>query len=294
MGGSRGSPLPQGRGSKPVRVTQQPPASSRPSRRGVDRNNAGQPRRDGCARGRPSRRGVDRNGNETSFSPRQLVAPPAGAWIETSRRAADSTRERSPLPQGRGSKRQLANTFEDLFRSPLPQGRGSKPLAPLARLQRHGRPSRRGVDRNMPIWRFILDFAVAPPAGAWIETLPGRAVQARSPSPLPQGRGSKQAYERGDLTERRRPSRRGVDRNWPNAEDHIAGLVAPPAGAWIETFPKPRAPGSTTSPLPQGRGSKQRSVRHRHRIPRSPLPQGRGSKHAQERRGVATRGSPLP
>ena len=56
------SPLPQGRGSKPAVV--------RPLIRAV---------------GRPSRRGVDRNdlnpGSDTSPSG---VAPPAGAWIETS------------------------------------------------------------------------------------------------------------------------------------------------------------------------------------------------------------------
>src|SRR3546814_7342619 len=95
--------------------------------------------------GRGSKR-EGRRGKQT----RWIVAPHAGAWIETAGRAAPAAAlPRSPLMQGRGSKHgwRLLRRRDG---SPLMQGRGSK-------------PERAATGRLRPV--------VAPHAGAWIETM---------------------------------------------------------------------------------------------------------------------------
>src|SRR3546814_17619134 len=72
--------------------------------------------------------------------------------------------------QGRGSKPRLYRAGILPRKSPLMQGRGSKRL--------NSSFCRRG-------------WAVAPHAGAWIETRSGTCRQGRARSPLMQGRGSK-------------------------------------------------------------------------------------------------------
>ena len=169
-------------------------SSRRPSRRGVDRNviNGDRSRRR-CRR--PSRRGVDRNLSAQLTERIKIVAPHAGAWIETSRlsfgsRRAGSRPSRrgvdrnvnglptvdyalgSPLTQGRGSKRHHSRSAFLRSMSPLTQGRGSKRA-------RHVKPrsARWQVAPHAGAWietPFIAGMQlfpnVAPHAGAWIET----------------------------------------------------------------------------------------------------------------------------
>ena len=215
--------------------------ASRPSRRGVDRNLS----RSAAGRdtaGRPSRRGVDRNivmlaerHGAAEVAPRAgawietstdalchaavtRVAPRAGAWIETSsERGMPYARATSPLAQGRGSKPSYAGRLSHLRRSPLAQGRGSKP--PHARAD--------GAQRR----------AVAPRAGAWIETsLDTATMHASAASPLAQGRGSKHAMAAINRTARSVAPRAGA---WIETSSGLRMAsqpdVAPRAGAWIET-----------------------------------------------------------
>jgi hypothetical protein len=84
----------------------------------------------------------------------------------------------------------------------------------MAHLSR--RPSRSGVDRNVSQCSIGWGNSVAPPAGAWIETLKRKPKLSRRNG---------------------RPSRRGVDRNPRRAACVRRFLaVAPHAGAWIETY----------------------------------------------------------
>ena len=144
-----------------------------------------------------------------------VVAPHAGAWIETrwSRRRARPPG--SPLTQGRGSKRR-SRLVEAVATRRRPSRRGvdrnqhrAHKVVILPR-----RPSRRGVDRNVVLGPAGPAQSVAPHAGAWIET-------RRTAAPRPRLQ--------------RRPSRRGVDRNERAPDERLGALVAPHAGAWIET-----------------------------------------------------------
>src|SRR4051812_12847252 len=85
------------------------------------------PRAGSC---RPSRRGVDRNQlRPETWSHNHVVAPRAGAWIETLRASLRFRTLESPLAQGRGSKLIMFDFFGRII----------------------CRPSRRGVDRNQLI-----------------------------------------------------------------------------------------------------------------------------------------------
>src|SRR5690606_5972761 len=133
---------------------------------------------------RPSRRGVDRN---------TVAAPPPPAPY------------RSPLTQGRGSKRLNSAVTDAPAGSPLTQGRGSKQVVVDALLRgqtsplTQGRGSKHRHDRRAD---------------------PGL------PSPLTQGRGSKRdAAQHLKRVVGGRPSRRGVDRNQQG--NRAAGLDDP-------------------------------------------------------------------
>ena len=78
-----------------------------------------------------------------------MVAPLAGAWIETDQAFGAKGREMSPPSRGRGSK-------------PV--------AATVDRLLATRRPPRGGVDRNFIISARASPSDVAPLAGAWIET----------------------------------------------------------------------------------------------------------------------------
>ncbi len=102
--------------------------------------------------------------------------------------------------------------------------------------------------------------AVAPRAGAWIETS-GRekVLQNSDKSPLAQGRGLKPLF---------------------NGKAYLIIQVAPRAGAWIETHGIcPLCKYLITSPLAQGRGLKLRISSTLGTRYMSPLAQGRGLKH---------------
>ena len=123
---------------------------------------------------------------------RRMVAPRAGAWIETTppkkRRPAGAVAPRAGawIETGR-----LAARCASVTPSPLAQGRGLKPRPEFA-----GFSARR----------------VAPRAGAWIETGARRPTQrANGSSPLAQGRGLKQLKDIARERLSSRPSRRGVD-----------------------------------------------------------------------------------
>ena len=143
------------------------------------------------------------------------VAPHAGAWIETLNLCLNAVALQSPLMQGRGLKQDLcAPARLRRRRSPLMQGRGLKPLivtwtkganqSPL--MQGRGLKRQFKLDQDYPRMSPLMQGrglkrqtgccgsaapAVAPHAGAWIETRPS-LLPPRSPeSPLMQGRGLK-------------------------------------------------------------------------------------------------------
>ena len=228
------SPLAQGRGSKrPRRILLIIPRPSRPSRRGVDRNHC-QALPDALAKGRPSRRGVDRNPLSIGQQFGRLVSPLAqGRGSKRQRLELDGARDTSPLAQGRGSKLLISR-----------QGDGAPQVAPRAGAwietgcvgeltsMARGRPSRRGVDRNLMCpdgWETV--FRVAPRAGAWIETWQPSSVRLGK-----QRRPSRRGVDRNCgsaamlLAAPSRPSRRGVDRNTARAMTMEQMLVAPRAG----------------------------------------------------------------
>ncbi|QDJ09037.1 hypothetical protein HVPorG_04866 [Roseomonas mucosa] len=79
--------------------------------------------------------------------------------------------------------------------------------------------------------------AVAPRAGAWIETTPGQTARPAPPSLPVRERGSKRPAGQADQGAGRRSPCGSVDRNGKvKRVVKAAGGVAPRAGAWIETW----------------------------------------------------------
>ena len=193
-------------------------AAGRPPRGGVDRNSADQCRRRPATR-RPPRGGVDRNCCRRSRrAPATQVAPRAGAWIET--RAWPPTRHRpmqSPPARGRGSKHRPSQIATALRR-----------------------PPRGGVDRNMIQASMPGRTAVAPRAGAWIETAARDRSRHADATVAPRAGAWIETLPCARLRMRRdrgRPPCGGVDRNHPRcAGTSRRPQVAPRAGAWIETL----------------------------------------------------------
>ena len=185
------SPLAQGRGSKRVFDANVSHTSSR-----------------------PSRRGVDRNAYLMRMSATRPVAPRAGAWIETSQQCRSCSHPKSPLAQGRGSKQRKRRACYErhgvapragawIETGPCESSSSWIRVAPRAgawietwnggarACSDGGRPSRRGVDRNDDVADVWDSAFVAPRAGAWIETPWSQASLRKDGSPLAQGRGSK-------------------------------------------------------------------------------------------------------
>jgi len=102
-----------------------------------------------------------------------LVAPRAGAWIETNRVLDDTALYGSPLAQGRGLKLPVIvnNVLLDL-------------VAPRAG----------AWIETVGFGRKNCSQTVAPRAGAWIETGLEKHLRAGTKSPLAQGRGLKQLH----------------------------------------------------------------------------------------------------
>ncbi len=240
--------------------------------------------------GRPSRRGVDRNSADDPARYDRVVAPHAGAWIETritlrlcslmqsrpSRRGVDrncawlrllTVIAPSPLTQGRGSKRRMADgmvsrvdvaphagawieTMDQTLgqrlieRRPSRRGVDRNLLNKIDGRLTRSRPSRRGVDRNKPLRTIRCGLAGRPSRRGVDRNSTGDpdAVSALG-SPLTQGRGSKQRGLHRRLIGLCRPSRRGVDRNMLTKSADADVWVAPHAGAWIETHRRRRMSG---------------------------------------------------
>src|SRR5690349_5749585 len=103
---------------------------------------------------------------------------------------------------------------------------------------------------------------VAPRAGAWIETPRSRGTTPRAArSPPARGRGLKRAHvPRPALPAATSPPARGRGLKRPGAAALGGGLlVAPRAGAWIETPARSCRFDSWGSPPARGRGLKHRS-----------------------------------
>jgi len=115
--------------------------------------------------------------------------------------------------------------------------------------------------------------------------------EPEQPSPLTQGRGSKQVERPYVVDGRRRPSRRGVDRNYKYAGLHGKPTGRPSRrGVDRNLFARVGFLDRRGSPLTQGRGSKQRRRQRREHGAQSPLTQGRGSKHVAHHREPHTKG----
>ena len=171
-----------------------------------------------------------------------LVAPLAGAWIETFSiwlvRRADSRRP----PRGGVDRNQGGSAIITLKRR---------------------RPPRGGVDRNATLTgRHALAPRVAPLAGAWIETTHPRYRRDRGGVAPLAGAWIETTHPRY------RRDRGGVaplagawiETSSPSAMA-LACNVAPLAGAWIETVRGKGHPAITMSPPSRGRGSKLISAR---------------------------------
>ena len=146
--------------------------------------------------------------------------------------------------------------------SPPTRGRGSKP-GDRGGGQKiaAGRPLRGGVDRNID------------------RSADG---SSREMSPPTRGRGSKLAFEASSALSATSPPTRGRGSK-PRYVSEIAGkpIVAPYAGAWIETNTSP--PGFGRNPGRPLRGGVDRNSTRETRqtlVPKSPPTRGRGSKHA--------------
>ena len=98
------------------------------------------------------------------------VAPPAGAWIETAEPSPLKAWSLSPLPRGRGSKRQGIEHGLDRRCRPSRGGVDRNGVTVEEVRSEASRPSRGGVDRNYGVVGQAAGSEVAPPAGAWIET----------------------------------------------------------------------------------------------------------------------------
>ena len=247
------SPPSRGRGSKLTPGDRLPDrVRSRPPRGGVDRNSPGVRRRPGSSSGEYvvvaplGGRFPDQNG--------AIVAPLAGAWIET----VIGQRRRMNCPPRVGRRNSVVNSIRTQPVAPS-RGRGSKQsphqVAPLAGAWIEtfrgvgdvlvaGRPPRGGVDRNQRLLHRRWCVAWSPPSRGRGKRAQGREHPRLARSPPSRGRGSKP--QRMGLSERRRrPPRGGVDRNnmWScwfarcpietPADRHARATVAPLAGAWI-------------------------------------------------------------
>ena len=243
--------------------------------------------------GRSPRGSVDRNcGWRWTMKPAG-VAPHAGAWIETRAPGQPKWLVASLPTRGRGSKHRVRRRYRAAARR-SPRGG----VVRNTTCHRNRRPAT--VAPHAGAWIETRRLAtgrrwtiVAPHAGAWIETLDRLPVLIDAASLPTRGRGSKRSQSRSDRRGHRHSPRGGVDRNVAKLIEGNHALVAPHAGAWIET-PR-RAPASwPRSSLPtRGRGSKRLGILKVLRSSRSLPTRGRGSKLGHDR-GLCLRGSRSP
>ena len=188
---------------------------------------------------RPLRGGVDRN--------YCTVITESDPWSRPLRGGVDRNRMRharrlkpsaSPPTRGRGSKPPTRCAWPGASSRPLRGGVDRNATKPVVPAPANGRPLRGGVDRNAAMTRNDASSGVAPYAGAWIETLCGTRRITRWVSPPTRGRGSKPQRVRKGAYDRRSPPTRGRgSKHFLRTCHRSASLVAPYAGAWIETAP---------------------------------------------------------
>ena len=166
---------------------------------------------------RSLRGSVDRNRCGAAHQAKPAVAPFAGAWIETSSTDSGCPMSRWSLPsRERGSKHLLGNATRGRLASLPSRERGSKRFA-----------SR----RYMPSWKSL------PSRERGSKQSNYRYQCSSSAKSLPsRERGSKQLKEPHAAVWRSRSLRGSVDRNVLKLRNAGRKIVAPFAGAWIETF----------------------------------------------------------
>ena len=98
------------------------------------------------------------------------VAPPAGAWIETCRGFPCSSYIGVAPPAGAWIETQWSASTSSVARSRPLRARGSKPPRWKQSEYQRGRAPCGRVDRNRSATNPAISPSVAPPAGAWIET----------------------------------------------------------------------------------------------------------------------------
>ena len=205
------------------------------------------------AASRPSYRGVDRNDSGVGLTVGAVTSPLVqGRGSKQFPRLASDQDGESPLVQGRGSKLYEPTGISSYDASPLVQGRGSKQSnGVVARVIIKVAP-RTGawIETRWPLWtaphapvaprtgawietpdvcRKAPAWSVAPRTGAWIETPILRVCGASIPG-RPSYRGvdrNTDILKRAALERNGRPSYRGVDRNGLTVEVFNDGNCRP-------------------------------------------------------------------
>ena len=193
---------------------------------------------------------------------RLLVAPHAGAWIETLTATFSTMYRWSPPTRGRGSKHSLPDLGRFRTGRPPRGGVDRNNALVLGPCMDTCRPPRGGVDRNAPAASWGRRRKSRPPRGGVDRNHAAVGIETRTGrSPPTRGRGSKPATPLQSLVARPgRPPRGGVDRNNAYSDRRSSSFVAPHAGAWIETRQGLRRSGRPSSPPTRGRGSKRRRM----------------------------------
>ena len=187
------------------------------------------------------------------------VAPRAGAWIETRCR---------PL---------LLSVH---LASPPVRGRGSKQTGMIAISSFSGRPPCGGVDRNSMSTPIDDAIRLSPPVrGRGSKHGPAYRFGGSGGSPPVRGRGSKRTRAYLPTWGARSPPVRGRGSKLFQGLRLLPGMVvAPRAGAWIETLGLAIMGAPGASPPVRGRGSKHFNAMSVKAKRTSPPVRGRGSK----------------
>ncbi len=169
----------------------------------------------------------------------------------------------SPLTQGRGSKRDIAWSFEATT-TVAPHTGAWIETVEVGRISCGvtRRPSHRGVDRNMYV-STIHPTGSSRPSHRGVDRNKISTVLSEASARRPSHRGVDRNVKLATLKRINgcRPSHRGVDRNISTLSGRCGCVVAPHTGAWIETICCCCCICcARRSPLTQGRGSKQTRV----------------------------------
>ncbi len=188
-----------------------------------------------------------------------MVAPRAGARIETLLTWCESDAVASPPVRGRGSKLKDQEQVTSILQSPPVRGRGSKLHCHQGQgRRRQSRPPCGGADRNLGDSAVRTLFTVAPRAGARIETGLIFLSRTRTPSPPVRGRGSKPSGNVQAAIGLQSPPVRGRGSKRSGVETFFDSVTSPPVrgrGSKQNVFDD--YPGGDLSPPVRGRGSKR-------------------------------------